>query len=198
MVSQLFFSFLNFRSSVRLFFEIPFHQIIVSGSGSGSGSKLHVFDARNVFYIKEQKYCGIFEYFQTFLEALKKSSYNRVKREMSETFIRELELKITDVDPLSLAVDWVGDNLYWIDFNLGKPRIMITDLQGKTRRKLVSKLLTKPHTIALDPIRGYVILDNELYLLYFFYKISQKTVCIFFCKNARIQEYKNKRIVCVK
>ncbi|XP_065051806.1 prolow-density lipoprotein receptor-related protein 1-like isoform X1 [Rhopilema esculentum] len=110
--------------------------------------------AKNFLFIGSRHQRQIKGFF--FNEALKKSSYNRVKRDMSETFIRELELKITDVDPLSLAVDWVGDNLYWIDFNLGKPRIMITDLRGKTRRKLVSKLLTKPHTIALDPIRGYM------------------------------------------
>lgn len=64
------------------------------------------------------------------------------------------DVSIADVDPISLAVDWIGNNIYWIDGNLGKPVIQISDLDGLVRRKIVTKVLEKPQSIVLDPTRG--------------------------------------------
>ena len=65
-----------------------------------------------------------------------------------------LDVNIANVDPASLAVDWVGNNLYWIDGSFGKPVIMISDLKGAARRKLITKVLHNPQAIVLDPFRG--------------------------------------------
>ena len=61
---------------------------------------------------------------------------------------------VDGIDPISFAFDWVGNNMYWIDSSYGKPVIMISDIRGLARKKIVTKILYNPQTLALDPIRG--------------------------------------------
>ena len=77
----------------------------------------------------------------------------RSKRENKLSYTM-LDIGVDGVDPISLAFDWVGNNLYWIDGSYGKPVIMISDVKGLARRKIVTKVLYNPHAVALDPIRG--------------------------------------------
>ncbi|XP_006902182.1 PREDICTED: low-density lipoprotein receptor-related protein 2 [Elephantulus edwardii] len=49
----------------------------------------------------------------------------------------------------SIAVDWVGRNLYWTDSNLGA--IEVSNLDGSFRTVLLSVNITSPRGLALDP-----------------------------------------------
>lgn len=50
-----------------------------------------------------------------------------------------------------LALDWCGQNLYWIDSSV---RIEIAKLDGSYRRTLIWQGLKKAKSIALDPLKG--------------------------------------------
>lgn len=49
----------------------------------------------------------------------------------------------------SLAVDWVGRNLYWTDYVL--ETIEVSKLDGTHRTVLVSQNVTNPRALVLDP-----------------------------------------------
>lgn len=51
-----------------------------------------------------------------------------------------------------LAVDWVGENLYWVESNLDQ--IEVARLNGSYRRTLVAGEMESPRAIALDPRYG--------------------------------------------
>lgn len=54
--------------------------------------------------------------------------------------------------PDSIAVDWIGRNLYWCD--KGKSTIEVSKLNGKFRRILIQQQLEEPRVIVLNPIEG--------------------------------------------
>ena len=64
------------------------------------------------------------------------------------------EQLVTLQNPDGLAVDWVGKNLYWCD--KGSDTIEVSDLNGKHRSVLISKGLSEPRAIAVDPLDGYM------------------------------------------
>lgn len=51
-----------------------------------------------------------------------------------------------------LAVDWIGENLYWVESNLDQ--IEVARLNGSYRRTLVAGEMQSPRAIALDPRFG--------------------------------------------
>lgn len=51
-----------------------------------------------------------------------------------------------------LAVDWIGENLYWIESNLDQ--IEVAKLDGRFRRTLVAGDMESPRAIAVDPRDG--------------------------------------------
>ena len=51
-----------------------------------------------------------------------------------------------------LAVDWLGNHLYWTDS--GTSRIEVSCLDGKNRHVLLWKGVEKPRAIALYPHKG--------------------------------------------
>ncbi|XP_060522093.1 prolow-density lipoprotein receptor-related protein 1 isoform X3 [Cylas formicarius] len=62
-----------------------------------------------------------------------------------------------------LAVDWIGQNLYWVESNLDQ--IEVAKLNGSFRRTLVAGEMESPRAIALDPRDGYLFWtdwDNTL------------------------------------
>ena len=62
--------------------------------------------------------------------------------------------------PVSVAVDWIGDNIYVVD-SLGQ-KIDVFDFEGVYYSIVVSSNLTSPVDIALDPTVGYMfITDNN-------------------------------------
>lgn len=73
-------------------------------------------------------------------------------------------LGLTDIDVVvksglntaeGLAVDWMGQNLYWVESNLDQ--IEVARLNGSFRRTLVAGDLDSPRAIALDPRYGFVL-----------------------------------------
>lgn len=64
-----------------------------------------------------------------------------------------------------LAVDWIGENLYWVESNLDQ--IEVAKLNGSFRKTLISGEMFSPRSIALDPSLGflfwteYVFINNE-------------------------------------
>ncbi|KAJ8937574.1 hypothetical protein NQ318_023105 [Aromia moschata] len=53
-----------------------------------------------------------------------------------------------------LAVDWIGENLYWVESNLDQ--IEVAKLNGSYRRTLVAGDMESPRAIAVDPRDGYL------------------------------------------
>lgn len=51
-----------------------------------------------------------------------------------------------------LAVDWLAENLYWVESNLDQ--IEVAKLNGSYRRTLVSADMDSPRAISLDPRFG--------------------------------------------
>ncbi|KAG8332250.1 Low-density lipoprotein receptor- protein 1B [Homalodisca vitripennis] len=51
-----------------------------------------------------------------------------------------------------LAVDWIGENLYWVESNLDQ--IEVARLNGSFRRTLIAGEMESPRAIALDPRFG--------------------------------------------
>lgn len=51
-----------------------------------------------------------------------------------------------------LAVDWIGENLYWVESNLDQ--IEVAKLNGSFRRTLIAGNMESPRAIALDPRYG--------------------------------------------
>nr|XP_042899679.1 low-density lipoprotein receptor-related protein 1 isoform X4 [Parasteatoda tepidariorum] len=51
-----------------------------------------------------------------------------------------------------LAVDWIGENLYWVESNLDQ--IEVAKLTGEHRRTLIASNMENPRAIALDPRFG--------------------------------------------
>ncbi|XP_065167955.1 low-density lipoprotein receptor-related protein 1 [Atheta coriaria] len=53
-----------------------------------------------------------------------------------------------------LAVDWIGENLYWVESNLDQ--IEVAKLNGSYRRTLVASEMESPRAVALDPRDGWL------------------------------------------
>ncbi len=51
--------------------------------------------------------------------------------------------------PESIAVDWVGRNIYWTDYVM--ENIEVSTLDGRFRKVLITKNVTSPRGLALDP-----------------------------------------------
>lgn len=54
----------------------------------------------------------------------------------------------------SIAVDWVGRNLYWTDYIL--ETVEVAKLDGSHRAVLISENVTNPRGLVLDPRNGLV------------------------------------------
>lgn len=51
-----------------------------------------------------------------------------------------------------LAVDWIGENLYWVESSLDQ--IEVAKLDGSFRKTLIAGNMESPRAIALDPRYG--------------------------------------------
>lgn len=72
-------------------------------------------------------------------------------------YAQDLDLKLS-AKPTALAVDYVGDNLYWTEAERAgaKPRgrVLVARTDGRYRRALVAAGLEAPTSLALDPHKG--------------------------------------------
>lgn len=51
-----------------------------------------------------------------------------------------------------IALDWMGNNLYWVD--AGAKKIEVSRKDGRYRKVLYTDKLDKPRALALDPMKG--------------------------------------------
>lgn len=72
-------------------------------------------------------------------------------------------LAVTKIEPIiefglatteGVAVDWIADNIYWVESNLDQ--IEVAKLDGSNRTTLIAGNMTSPRAIVLDPRVGYV------------------------------------------
>ena len=68
-----------------------------------------------------------------------------------------------------LAVDWIAENLYWVESNLDQ--IEVAKLNGSYRRTLVASEMESPRAISLDPRVGMLFWTD--------WEVSQKGLFIF-------------------
>lgn len=61
-------------------------------------------------------------------------------------------------EPISVAVDWVGNKLYVVD-GVGQ-KIDVFELNGRWHSIVLSSNLTNPSDIALDPTKGYMFIAD--------------------------------------
>lgn len=91
-----------------------------------------------------------------------KRSYmiNAKQGKVKSGFAQDLNMK-GNAKPTALAIDYVGDNLYWteVDRAGSKPRgrVMVARTDGRYRRALVSAGLESPTSLVLDPQMGKMI-----------------------------------------
>lgn len=53
------------------------------------------------------------------------------------------------MEPETIAVDWVARNLYWTDSVM--ENIEVSTLDGRFRKVLLTKNITRPRGLVLDP-----------------------------------------------
>lgn len=61
-------------------------------------------------------------------------------------------------EPISIAVDWIGNKLYVVD-GVGQ-KIDVFELNGRWHSIVLSSNLTNPSDIALDPTKGYMFIAD--------------------------------------
>ncbi|XP_019620660.1 PREDICTED: low-density lipoprotein receptor-related protein 4-like [Branchiostoma belcheri] len=77
---------------------------------------------------------------------------------LNDTRQSEVVIDADLVTPASLAVDWIGDNLFWTDMR--RDVIEMSKLDGSYRRTFLSEDLNRPRGLAVDPIKGYLFLSD--------------------------------------
>ena len=71
------------------------------------------------------------------------------------TLLLITQIVATGIDVVEdIAVDWVGQNLYWTDY--GMETIEVVNLSGENRMVLFSENITNPRAIEVDPRDGSV------------------------------------------
>lgn len=82
-------------------------------------------------------------------------------RGMNET---SYEITLPSVwEPISVAVDWIGNKLYVVD-KWGK-KIDVIEMDGRWYAIVLNDELTNPSDIALDPTRGYIFIADTNQLI---------------------------------
>ena len=101
---------------------------------------------------------GIIYFAETTMMSIRRASIPKIDDPAHGlAFMQEINLKDKN-RPTGIAVDWIGRNLYWTDFDskATKPtgRIMTSLLDGRYKRSLITADVERPSSIAVDPELG--------------------------------------------
>lgn len=68
----------------------------------------------------------------------------------------------TDLDNVEgIAVDWIGNNLYWTNDGHRKTiNVARLEKASQSRKTLLEGEMSHPRGIVVDPVNGYVIVDQ--------------------------------------
>lgn len=91
-------------------------------------------------------------------KAIKRSyMINANDGEVKMGYAQDLNMK-GNAKPTAIAVDWIGDNLYWTETDRAnskpKGRVMVARTDGRYRRAVVTVGLESPTSLVLDPQYG--------------------------------------------
>ena len=86
-----------------------------------------------------------------FLDDLEKGSKKRKRRETND--LKKVGFQYPNFKPKSLCVDFVGDNIFFINEEMGKEGIYIATMDGKFSRLLIRKAIA-PTALAINPETG--------------------------------------------
>lgn len=77
-------------------------------------------------------------------------------------FLSFLFLLFTDLDNVEgIAVDWIGNNLYWTNDGHRKTiNVARLEKASQSRKTLLEGEMSHPRGIVVDPVNGYAILDQ--------------------------------------
>ncbi|XP_066269746.1 uncharacterized protein [Branchiostoma lanceolatum] len=78
----------------------------------------------------------------------------------NDTERSEVVVDVNLVSPEAVAVDWVGDNLFWTDSGTGKAVIEMANLDGSYRKTFLREGLERPRGLAVDPVNGYLFFSE--------------------------------------
>ncbi|XP_017778488.1 PREDICTED: low-density lipoprotein receptor-related protein 2 isoform X2 [Nicrophorus vespilloides] len=88
-----------------------------------------------------------------------KRSYmvNALNGQVKTGFAQDLEMK-GNSKPTAVAVDWIGDNLYWTEIDRAgskpKGKVLVAKTDGRYRRSVVNVGLESPTSLVVDPQLG--------------------------------------------
>lgn len=88
-----------------------------------------------------------------------KGTITKIKRDGTERAFVLDQMEVIDTVPVDwltgLAIDWIAENIFWCDSKRGV--IEVSRLDGSKQHVLLSQDIGKPNTIAVDPIKGYLV-----------------------------------------
>lgn len=122
------------------------NQMVVANGTSASGLDYHY--AYNTLFWSDAK-----------AKKIRSAQLSDVKKFVRDGNAMPAELTLPGMwEPVSVAVDWVGDKLYVVD-GVGQ-KVDVFELRGRWHAIALSSNLTNPSDIALDPTQGYMFIAD--------------------------------------
>ncbi|KAF0767414.1 low-density lipoprotein receptor-related protein 2, partial [Aphis craccivora] len=122
------------------------NQVVVANATSASGMDYHY--AFNTLYWSDVK-----------LKKIKSARLLDVDKFVRDGNAMPPEITLPGMwEPISVAVDWVGNKLYVVD-GVGQ-KVDVFELNGRWHAIVLSSNLTNPSDIALDPTQGYMFIAD--------------------------------------
>lgn len=122
------------------------NQMVVANATSASGMDYHF--AFNTLFWSDVK-----------TKKIKSMQLSDVKKFIRDGNAMPAEITLPGMwEPISIAVDWIGNKLYVVD-GVGQ-KIDVFELHGRWHAIALSSNLTNPSDIALDPTQGYMFIAD--------------------------------------
>lgn len=122
------------------------NQAVVTNATSASGMDFHY--AYNTLFWSDLK-----------LKKIKSMQLLETKKFVRDGNAMPAEITLPSMwEPVSIAVDWIGNKLYVVD-GVGQ-KVDMFELNGRWHAIVLSSNLTNPSDIALDPTQGYMFVAD--------------------------------------